>query len=167
MSMRVDLLLNASYVLETEAGISVKFYSPTVEHPLYGEGQGTRWAPAACGIISTFIMELMRDPVSRSVQNSASKTHYGRFRQFGRIFYSTLHPRDHPENLYATPGCYTMVLGTTRSQADNSKYPGASTDFSSVFDYEGSARLAAPCYRYLRRRRHNHSFPHARGSNSC
>jgi hypothetical protein len=55
--MDADLMLYASYVLKTGAGISA--YSPTVEHPLYGGGQGTRWAPAAWVVMSTLIIALM------------------------------------------------------------------------------------------------------------
>jgi hypothetical protein len=53
------LLLKAAYVLKTAAGTSEQTYIATDDHPLYGEGQGTRWATAAWVLISTLIMALM------------------------------------------------------------------------------------------------------------
>jgi hypothetical protein len=57
--MYAELLLKASYVVKTHAGISDQSYSSSDEQPLYGEGQGTRWGTAAWVIISTLIIELM------------------------------------------------------------------------------------------------------------
>jgi hypothetical protein len=54
-----ELLLKAAYVLKTAAGISEQTYSATDAHPLYGEGQGNRWATAAWFLVSTLIMGLM------------------------------------------------------------------------------------------------------------
>jgi hypothetical protein len=53
------LLLKATYAVKTQAGISDQSYCSSDENPLYGEGQGTRWATAAWVIISTLIIGLM------------------------------------------------------------------------------------------------------------
>jgi hypothetical protein len=53
------LLLKASYAVKTQAGISDQSYCFSEEDPLYGEGQGTRWATAAWVIISTLIFGLI------------------------------------------------------------------------------------------------------------
>jgi hypothetical protein len=58
-NIHAELLRKVSYVLKTGAGISEQAYSSTGEQPLYGEGQGTKWATAARVIISTLIMALM------------------------------------------------------------------------------------------------------------
>jgi hypothetical protein len=58
-NMHSELLRKASYVLKTGAGISEQAYSWTEDQPLYGEGQGTKWATVAWVIISTRIMALM------------------------------------------------------------------------------------------------------------
>jgi hypothetical protein len=54
-----ELLRTASYVVKTQAGISDQSYSSSAEAPLYGEGQGTKWATAAWVIISTLVIALM------------------------------------------------------------------------------------------------------------
>jgi hypothetical protein len=51
--LHADLVLNASYVLNTGAGFSDQSYS------LWHTGQSTRWAAAAWVIISALIIELM------------------------------------------------------------------------------------------------------------
>jgi hypothetical protein len=53
------LLLKATYAVKTQAGISDQSYCSSDEDPLYGEGQGTRWATAAWVIIRRLIMGLM------------------------------------------------------------------------------------------------------------
>jgi hypothetical protein len=59
VAMHADLLLKAAHALKTAAGISEETYSATDEHPLHGEGQGTKWAVKAWVIISTLSMALM------------------------------------------------------------------------------------------------------------
>jgi hypothetical protein len=54
-----ELLQKATYAVKTQAGISEQTYCSSEEEPLYGEGQGTRWATAAWVIISTLIIGLM------------------------------------------------------------------------------------------------------------
>jgi hypothetical protein len=56
---RAELLLKAKYAVKTQPGISIQSYSFSDEDPLYGEGQGTRWATAAWVLISTLIISLM------------------------------------------------------------------------------------------------------------
>jgi hypothetical protein len=51
--MHAELLQKATYAVKTQAGISEQTYYSSDEEPLYGEGQGTRWATAAWVIIST------------------------------------------------------------------------------------------------------------------
>jgi hypothetical protein len=57
--MHAEVLLKASYVVKTQAGIYDQSYFSSDEQPLYGEGQGTKWATAAWVIISTLIIALM------------------------------------------------------------------------------------------------------------
>jgi hypothetical protein len=81
--MHAELLLKEKYALKTQAGISDQSYSSSDEEPLYGEGQGTRWATAAWVIISTLIIGLMpkkdrRDSIPRSTTNHDSQANYGR-----------------------------------------------------------------------------------------
>jgi hypothetical protein len=67
-----ELLRMASYVVKTQAGISDQSYSSSDEEPLYGEGQGTKWATAAWVIIGTLIIDQPATSAPRPVDTARS-----------------------------------------------------------------------------------------------
>ena len=60
-TLRSSLLQHFRHRIKTASGISEDEYLSSVDYVLYGECQGTRWAPAAWFLISTLLMSCMPD----------------------------------------------------------------------------------------------------------
>ena len=54
-----NFLSDAEYRLKTKLGVSDKGYHNSLEHPLFGPGQGNRASPPIWCVISNYIMKLM------------------------------------------------------------------------------------------------------------
>lgn len=73
-TIQSKFLNSAKFHLATKLGVSTKFYTNTTETPLYGQGQGAKWAPTSWIGISTMLLSIMENDSANMTMKSNHNT---------------------------------------------------------------------------------------------